>query len=294
MPKSPTVSLESSGVSARTAQWKYVAIYYAVACGVSWALWAPLVLGQQGLKLLRIAPATSVVICLGTLGPLSACYITHRLQTGNWRAVRFFPQYKWRLLWLAVGPMLVLFCFFIVFPAAISSGMPGKWHWHIIVLTSIFIPMFNYNLLGGPLFEEFGWRGFLQSRLQQILPPWIAAVFVGVMWAAWHLPLFLVHGWSSASPAVFCLILIGVSLVIALGFNASGEAVVVVILMHSAFNASPRFLEGYLKGIPTREHPSAELLIAISFLLVGAVLSVATRGHLARSIEPREAKLIPH
>lgn len=32
--------------------------------------------------------------------------------------------------------------------------------------------MFNYNLLGGPLFEEPGWRGFLQPRLEEIMHPW--------------------------------------------------------------------------------------------------------------------------
>jgi membrane protease YdiL (CAAX protease family) len=34
----------------------------------------------------------------------------------------------------------------------------------------LWLPMFNYNLLGGPLFEEFGWRGFLQAHLQKIMP----------------------------------------------------------------------------------------------------------------------------
>jgi membrane protease YdiL (CAAX protease family) len=188
-----------------------------------------------------------------------------------------------------VGPLLVLFCFFVVFPAEISSGTPDYWHWHIVVLTGIFVPMFNYNLLGGPLFEEFGWRGFLQSRMQQILPPWIAALLVGAMWAAWHLPLFLVQGWSSASPFVFLLIMLGLSLVMAFAFNWSNEAVLVAILMHSAFNASPRFLEGYLNGTRTRDHPSGELLIAVSFLFVGGVLSVATRGCLAHSFQPSQS-----
>jgi membrane protease YdiL (CAAX protease family) len=100
--------------------------------------------------------------------------------------------------------------------------------------------------------------GLLQSRLQQILPFSAAAVCVGVLWAAWHLPLFLFRGWSSAPPAVFVLIMIGLSLVMAFAFNVSGGSVAVAILMHSAFNASPRFLEGYLNSVPTRDYPSAK------------------------------------
>jgi membrane protease YdiL (CAAX protease family) len=179
--------------------------------------------------------------------------------------------------------MLILLCFFVVFPALISKGPPSAWRWHLSVLGGILVPMFNYNLLGGPLFEEFGWRGFLQSRLQDVLPPWIAAICVGVMWAAWHLPLFLVQGWSSASPVTYPVILIGLSMVMAFGFNASEEAIGAAILMHSAFNSSPRFVGAYLNGGSMREHPTAVWLIAASFLLAGIMLVIITRGRLAAS-----------
>jgi membrane protease YdiL (CAAX protease family) len=267
-------------VSAPTT-WTQIAIYYALACGVSWAIWAPLILGQDGLKLLKIAPSLPVVISTGTLGPLMACYVTHRLCAGNWRAVRFLPFRGIKGLWLVLGPMLVIACFFIVLPAMISKGPPNAWRWHIAVLGGILVPMFNYNLLGGPLFEEFGWRGFLQSRLQEVLPPSVAAVGVGILWATWHLPLFLVKGWSSAPIPAYFLIVIGLSTVMAFGFNASGKSVAVAVVMHSAFNNSPRFLGAYLESVSMREFPRGEWLLAASFLLSGATLAIVTRGHLA-------------
>lgn len=183
------------------------------------------------------------------------------------------------MIWLLLGPLLVLFCFFVLFPVFLSTGDPRAWHWHLAALAGIWVPMFNYNLFGGPLFEEFGWRGFLQARLQQTLPTWIAAICVGIMWAAWHLPLFLV-GWSSASPLVFTFIEVGLSVIMAFAFNSSGRAVVVAILMHSAFNASPRFLPAFLGSTPTREHPSPEVLIGFSFLLIAAAAVVFTGGRL--------------
>lgn len=267
-------------MSARTT-WTQIAIYYAFACGVSWTIWAPLILGRDGLKLLSIAPSPPVVMSLGTLGPLMACYVTHRLCTGNWRAVRFFPFRGLRGLWLMLGPMLVISCFFIVLPAMISKGPPNAWRWHMAVLGGILLPMFNYNLLGGPLFEEFGWRGFLQSRLQEVLPPPVAAVCVGILWATWHLPMFLVEGWSSAPIPAYFLIIIGLSTVMAFGFNASGKSVAVAVAMHSAFNSSPRFLGAYLESVSMREFPRGEWFIAASFLLSGATLVIVTRGHLA-------------
>lgn len=83
--------------------------------------------------------------------------------------------------------------------------------------------MFNYNLLSGPVSEQFGWRGFLQPRSQEILPPWAAAVCVGIMWAGWHLPLFFVQGWISISRTSYLLMLIGLSVIMAFAFNASGK-----------------------------------------------------------------------
>jgi membrane protease YdiL (CAAX protease family) len=178
-----------------------------------------------------------------------------------------------------------VFLFLSPVPAFISKGDPRAWHWHVSALLGLWVPMFNYNLFGGPLFEEFGWRGFLQSQLQQVLPPWIAAICVGIMWAAWHLPLFLV-GWSSASPLVFTFIVVGLSVLIAFAFNASGRAVVVAILMHSAFNASPGLFPSFLGSVPTREHPPAELLLACSFLMTAIAVVMVTRGRLFASAEP--------
>lgn len=258
---------------------KYVALYYGIACGFAWLVWLPLVLGPDGLKLLKTGVSIPVVGGIGTLGPLFACFIGHRVQTGNWRAVRLFPRNWLQMIWLVLGPMLVLFSFFFVFPALFSKGGPGAWHWHPHALAGIGAFMFSYNLLTGPLFEEFGWRGFLQPRLEELMPPWIAAICVGTLWTAWHFPLFLI-GWTSASPPVFLLIMVGLSVVMAAAFNASGRAVVVAVLMHSAFNASPNFLSGYLANVPTREHPSAELLMGLSFLLMAVLAVIFTRGRI--------------
>jgi membrane protease YdiL (CAAX protease family) len=140
-------------------------------------------------------------------------------------------------------------------------------------------PHVELQPLWGPLFEEFGWRGFLQSRLQRTLPPWVAAVVTGILWAFWHLPLFLM-GWGGVSFPLFLLILVGVSLIIAFAFNASGRVIFVAILMHSAFNAANRFLSGFLGNLPTRQYFSEGLVIALSFLLLAIVLVMMTRGRM--------------
>jgi uncharacterized protein len=55
-----------------------------------------------------------------------------------------------------------------------------------------------FVLLAGPLSEEFGWRGYAQPRLRRVLAPVPTAVVLGLVWAVWHAPLFLLAGTSQA------------------------------------------------------------------------------------------------
>lgn len=269
------------------AEWRCtlrsIARFYAIAVGLSWIMWLPLVLGPEGFKITRWDPPFPEALFPGTLGPILGCFIAHRMETGDWRAVRLLPHGKVRWVWLLVGPALVLFTVFFVFPALVTKGGPAAWHWHPGMLVGIPALMLKpYNLLGGPVFEEFGWRGYLQPKLESIMAPWIAAICVGSMWALWHLPLFFIP-WSSASPRQFLLILIGLSIVMAFGSNGSGRVVTVAILMHLAFNVSSLLLGGFLGNVELRTTPAPDDFIAIAFLLVGAILALATRGRLLSS-----------
>jgi membrane protease YdiL (CAAX protease family) len=58
------------------------------------------------------------------------------------------------------------------------------------------LPSFLPLILIGPLSEELGWRGYAQTRLQKRWNPLISGLVVGMVWAFWHLPLFLVIGTS--------------------------------------------------------------------------------------------------
>jgi membrane protease YdiL (CAAX protease family) len=276
------MDLNAEKGTGRSDSVKVVAIFYLIACGFSWLVWLPLILGSAGLKVLTTSVSFPVFVCIGTLGPLLGCFVAYRCDTGHWGAVHVLPRRRIQWIWVAFGPLLIIFSRVFVFSALSTQGGPAAWRWHIGALIGIWIPMFNYNLFGGPLFEEFGWRGFLQSRLQRSLPPWISAVLVGVMWAIWHLPLFIL-GWGGVTFPLFLLILVGVSVIMAFAFNGSGESVFVAILMHSAFNAANRVIPAFLFNVPTRQRLSEGSLIAMSFLLVAAVLAALTGGWLLRS-----------
>src|ERR1700742_3060560 len=77
-----------------------VALYYAIAIGWAWLVWAPLTLGADGLKVLSIRPSIAVLTCIATLGPTFGCFVAHRLETGNWHAILLLPQTRGRWVWV--------------------------------------------------------------------------------------------------------------------------------------------------------------------------------------------------
>lgn len=42
------------------------------------------------------------------------------------------------------------------------------------------------------IFEEIGWRGFLSERLYHMMDHRLANIAVGMIWATWHLPYWLI------------------------------------------------------------------------------------------------------
>jgi uncharacterized protein len=61
-----------------------------------------------------------------------------------------------------------------------------------------FLPL----LIIGPLSEEIGWRGYALERLQTRWNALSSSLIVGLVWALWHLPLFMMVGTSQHESGV--------------------------------------------------------------------------------------------
>ena len=56
------------------------------------------------------------------------------------------------------------------------------------------IPIAIFILLFGPIPEELGWRGYVLDRLQVRWNALSSSLILGIIWAAWHIPLFFIEG----------------------------------------------------------------------------------------------------
>ena len=90
------------------------------------------------------------------------------------------------------------------------------------------------SLLLGPIGEEFGWRGLVLPLLQRRFSPFWASIVLGVVWAIWHTPAFLMSGTpqSGWSFGPFFVGLIAITVILTPLFNASRGSLLIAILYH--------------------------------------------------------------
>ena len=95
-------------------------------------------------------------------------------------------------------------------------------------------PALVQSLLLGPLGEEFGWRGLALPLLQRRFSPIWASLMLGVVWAFWHAPAFLMSGTpqSAWSFGPFFVGLISITVILTPLFNASRGSLLIAILYH--------------------------------------------------------------
>ena len=216
--------------------------FYLLTLGLSWGYWLTLLaLGQH-------VGAGSVAHFPGLLGPLLAALTVTALTDGR-RGLQELGGRMWRLgprwganLLLALSPLALGVAAFAMLAGTGQSlppfgsllrvpGMPEAWPMLAVVAAVIVV-----NGLG----EETGWRGFLTERFVPRHGRVKAALWVGLLWAFWHLPLFWLNDGMAAllGPVFFgwLFALLCGAFVLAQVYLVTGHSILCVALWHVGFN----------------------------------------------------------
>jgi membrane protease YdiL (CAAX protease family) len=255
--------------------------YCGFAYGISWLFWVPVALlhPSRGISL--------GLIVLGGLAPSTAAFwLSDRAGRQDlWR--RFVELGRigpfWWLFLLGFHPLVALGSNWI----GMRLGGPsvaldrGTLQDPVSLVVWLLIA-----LVGGPLAEEFGWRGYALDRLQAIGGAINASVALGILWAMWHLPLFFIPGTSQGAIGfgswgfwLFTAQVISQTALYTWIYNNTRQSIASAVVFHFMHNATFSVLVGYSGTLPIEfQIGSAAISIVAGFLVVAIWRASAIRS----------------
>ena len=260
--------------------------------GYFWLIWAPLRLPDS-------------LIALGGFGPSVSAFLVLALTSGKpgvLRLLRSIVHWRVGVIWYLVallGLPVLNFLAFLVVPGVLGDLVAPDLRLPRIYLSEIAICL---TIGIAPMWEEIGWRGFAQARMQRLYGPVAGSLFLGALWGVWHLPFFfgplartgpdatLVS--ASISLVEFSIGLTGLSVVMAWVLNNCGGSTLMAILLHACFDSSGLAMVALFPSTPPYYLPVhfQTLGIAIVFSVAAFVLIVVTRGDLGYQRYQREVE----
>ena len=214
--------------------------YLLLTFGSAWLIWMPLLFAEYAGFPLPVPPI--VLIVSGSFTPsLAALFLSWRT-SGRPGLRRLLGQVAiWRVspIWYVfaiLGPALVMLLATggdVLLGGKVPDYVPFGIRWLIVPVN-----FFLVFLIGGPLGEEFGWRGLALPALEARFSPAWASLLLGVIWTVWHLPLFFISASAQHSLpfGLFALLTLPLCILLTWVYHGSGESLLLVMLLHAAVN----------------------------------------------------------
>jgi CAAX protease family protein len=254
--------------------------FFAITFAASWSLFfAAGALWERGaVGTSAWAAIGTVVYLVGVFAPALVALALTRIAEGR-EGVR---QLLGRIVTWPSSPWWYVFA--IVFLAANKLAAAGACR----VLTGSW-PAFGYaalpimlaaTLVSTPTQagEELGWRGYALPRLAKRLGLGPASLVIGVIWAAWHLPFFVIASDKTGqSFPVYALAVTATSVALAWVYWQTGGSLLLTMLMHAAVNNTKDIVPSATAaaGSPWTLDATAVAWLTTAFLWMWAVYFLA-------------------
>ncbi|HMB62969.1 MAG TPA: type II CAAX endopeptidase family protein [Eudoraea sp.] len=266
---------------------RFTILFFVLSFAISWVLWSPFYFSEN---------VSEFWVLPGAWGPtLSAIILAFREggRSGIKQLLRKLLIWKVSIRYYLFA-ILGLICIALVAVAVhvlsggkipdISlilqgMGLSGDDAMLGIMLLPIF---FLVNmLLGGPVAEELGWRGFAQPELQESYGPVRAGIVIGFLWSMWHLPLviFLPKAIGGMPVVAYIPLMTAMGIVFSWLYNHTKGSVLLAIFLHGGMN----FTVGFLGGSVFTDRKLLGIYVILVILL--AII-------LARSLHKRRGKQV--
>jgi membrane protease YdiL (CAAX protease family) len=251
-----------------------ILVFFALAFGWSWGI---------GIAAVKVSPqmpflSTALMIVAGFGPSLAAVAVVAKVSTGvglrDWfaRCLNWRVGWRWFAFAFALPPTVMMTA--IALHGLMGGPMPSS-----PALDQIPVAMLNFGLVlvvGGPLGEEFGWRGYALPALAARLDWRTASLIIGAVWGAWHLPLFYLvsSAQSHMMMPIFMLNILAGSVVFAWLFERTQHSVLPALVLHTSINAWTAIIDivpTAATGQPFTLTTGLMVLIAMALLLADSV-----------------------
>ncbi len=251
--------------------WKFLILTFSA----SWVVWFCAI----GLNLPNVL--NGILILLGAFMPsimgtiLSTYKKDKEIKRAFWNRVVSFKRIGSRWFLFIIGFFAVNWVVTIIIYGFAEGGVPEFTNTIQILTNPVVIIGFTIiQILGGPLAEELGWRGYALDILQQNWTALTSSFILGLFWAVWHFPLFFVKNTSQISmgfgTTLFWLWVVGVfstSVFMTWIYNNTNRSILGAILIHLIGN--------YINSLIGGDVPVDKLVFGNTvFTLVSLVLVV--------------------
>lgn len=143
--------------------------------------------------------------------------------------------------------------------------------------------------------EEIGWRGYALPRLAQFFGLGGASLLLGFIWAAWHLPLFVLpdSGSTGQSFPAYALQVMAMSVVFAFLYWKTDGSLLLVMVMHAAVNNTTGIVPAAIGGGITPIAFGASLVawatVALSWVVATPLLILMRKADMKRMLTSEPA-----
>jgi uncharacterized protein len=254
---------------------KKLIYFFIITFAFSWLIWGIGVILSSftdiNLPLWIVFP----IVIIGAFGPLvGSVWLTYK--SGGKEAVISFLKKGLKvkevpgLIWLAMFLIPITAMLVAILFVRLKYGVGGVSFTGMLILPFYVVIMY----LGGPLQEEYGWRGYALDRMQKKWNALVSSIILGIIWASWHIPLFFFEGapQENMNMGLFYISVVSISIMMTWLHNNSNSNIFVALTYHSIGNSIKIIVDG--EGVGETAMSAGELYHIIAQIIIALLVVI--------------------
>ncbi len=212
-------------------------IFFLLTFILSWSIWISLILASSQIS----EGLSNIVRLFGVLMPAISAIILTAYCAGRSGIGHLFSRLKiWKVgakWWIAV---IFVYPVLLVIAGLLYNLSNPPSMVNLLPITAGSLIANGIFLTIAALGEEIGWRGVALPALMKKLSPLMSSLVLGLLWAAWHLPFWLLigtlsqYGWAYF--VMNFLFIVPTTFFITWFFNNTKGSILLPVIFHVVFN----------------------------------------------------------